>query len=272
MTKFFRLCFIFHALLQLLLFCVATAEKTKTPKAVFTAVFLEQYKSESFSYAPWGNEKEANATMVDISVGSSALSRRFVYYGEGKLNFYEKRRPREWEEDQNESKESLLGQLSADFELPKTSEPPLEYLLLFVNKKKNGLWKIYPIPFSQKKVPFGSYLFVSQSRDPLYLLFGKNEIVLPSGKSKMCPAVLEDGQRGILLKAMIQKKSQYLEVFNQKWGHAKNMRGIYFLLLNQNKLDVKRVVEFDQPMSSATGYGFSPLTVIENKEDRTQLR
>jgi hypothetical protein len=50
------------------------------------------------------------------------------------------------------------------------------------------------------------------------------------------------------------------------------MRGIYFLLLNQNKLNVKRVVEFDQPMSSATGYGFSPLTVIENKEDRTQLR
>ena len=265
MTKFFRLCFIFHAIFQLLLFCVATAEKTKTPKAVFTAVFLEQYKSESFSYAPWGNENEVNATMVDISVGSSALSRRFVYYGEGKLNFYEKRRPREWEEDQNESKENGARKLSADFELPKTSESPIEYLLLFVNKKKNGLWKIYPIPFSQKRVPFGNYLFVSQSRDPLYLLFGKNEIVLPSGKSKVCPAVLEVGQRGILLKAMIQNKSQYLEVFNQKWGHSNNMRGIYFLLLNKNKLNVKRVVEFDQPMSSASGYDLSPLTVNEGK-------
>ncbi len=265
MTKFFRLCFIFHALLQLLLFCVATAEKTKTPKAVFTAVFLEQYKSESFSYAPWGNENEVNATMVDISVGSSALSRRFVYYGEGKLNFYEKRRPREWEEDQNESKENGARKLSADFELPKTSESPIEYLLLFVNKKKNGLWKIYPIPFSQKRVPFGNYLFVSQSRDPLYLLFGKNEIVLPSGKSKVSPAVLEVGQRGILLKAMIQNKSRYLEVFNQKWGHSNNMRGIYFLLLNQKKLNVKRVVEFDQPMSSASGYDLSPLTVNEGK-------
>ena len=54
------------------------------PKALFTAVFWEKYKNESFSYAPWGNETEENATIVDISVGSSSLSRKFAYYGSGK--------------------------------------------------------------------------------------------------------------------------------------------------------------------------------------------
>ena len=54
------------------------------PKALFTAVFWEKYKNESFSYAPWGNETEENATIVDISVGSSSLSRKFAYYGNRK--------------------------------------------------------------------------------------------------------------------------------------------------------------------------------------------
>ena len=260
----------FHIIFQLCFLSICTAVETKNPKGVFTAVFWEKYKSESFSYAPWGNEKEANATMIDISVGSSSLSRRFVYYGDGKLNFYEKRRPREWEEDQNESKVKEQKKLSADFELPKSSETPIEYLLLFVNKKKNGLWKIYPIPFSQNQVPFGQYNFISQSKEQLYLLFGKNEIILPSGKSKVSPAVVEDGKRGIELKAMIQKKGQYLEVFNQKWGHSENMRGIFFLRLNENKLNVKRVIEFEQPLSAASGYNINPLIFNENNEGKSK--
>ena len=189
-------------------------------------------------------------------MGSSSLSRKFVYYGEGKLNFYVKRRPREWEvEDTNQSNETVTTNLAAEFELPQSNDGIQEFLLLFVNKKKNGLWKIYPIPFSNEKVPQGSYSFISQSSNPLYLFFGEEKFTLPSGKSKVSPAVLEQGKRGILLKVMVQKNGQYIEVFNQKWGHSSTMRGIFFLGLNGSKLKVKRVTEFAQALSSASGYG-----------------
>jgi len=230
--------------------------KNVQPRAVFSAVFWQKYNSESFSYAPWGNEKESNASMVEISVGSSSLSRKFVYYGEGKLNFYAKKRPKEWEvEDTNKSNEQSTTNLAAEFDLPQSNDGIQEFLLLYVNKKKNGLWKIYPIPFSKNEVPQGHYKFISQSRNPLILIFGEEKFTLPSGKTKVSPAVLEEGKRGVLLKVMVQKNGQYIEVFNQKWGHSSTMRGVFFLGLDGNKLKVKRVTEFEQSLSSASGYG-----------------
>ena len=245
--------------------------KNAEPKAVFSAVFWENYKSESFSYAPWGNEGEANASMAEISLGSSTLSRKFVYYGTGKINFYEKRRPREWEiVDENNSIRKPLGKLAAEFELPQGKEGMQNFVLLFVNKKKNGLWKIYPMPFSENEIPVGSYNFISQSHNPLYLVFGNEKFTLPSGKSKVSPAVLEEGKRGIMLKAMIQKNGQYLEVFNQKFGHSSTMRGMFFLGLDGEKLKVKRVTEFEQSISSASGFGLSRLQGDIQKETQAE--
>lgn len=246
---------------------VNAQEKLMEPVAVFSAVFLEKYNSESFSYAPWGNEKESNATIEEISIGSSSMSRKFVYYGDGKVNFYNKRRPREWEtEDQNNSIRQPMGVLSAEFELPQGKSGTQEFFLLFVNKKKNGLWRIYPIPFSKNEVPVGSYQFISQSRTPLYVIFGKEKFSLPPSKTKVSPAVLEEGKRGVLLQVMIQKNAQYLEVFNQRFGHSPIMRGIFFLGLEGRKLKVKKVAELSQSLSSATGYG-KPRFQTDDKED-----
>ena len=257
MLKNFQIIRFFLFLLVLIGFSQVNArEKNAQPRAVFSAVFWEKYNSESFSYAPWGNEKESNASIVEISVGSSSLSRKFVYYGEGKLNFYAKKRPKEWEvEDTNKSNEQSTTNLAAEFDLPQSNDGIQEFLLLYVNKKKNGLWKIYPIPFSKNEVPQGHYKFISQSRNPLILIFGEEKFTLPSGKTKVSPAVLEEGKRGVLLKVMIQRNARYIEVFNQKWGHSSTMRGVFFLGLDGNKLKVKRVTEFEQSLSSASGYG-----------------
>ena len=267
MLKNFQIIRFLPFLLVLIGFAQVNAqEKNVQPRAVFSAVFWEKYNSESFSYAPWGNEKELNASMTEISVGSSSLSRKFVYYGEGKLNFYAKKRPREWEvEDKNKSNEQLTTNLAAEFDLPQSNDGIQEFLLLFVNKKKNGLWKIYPIPFSKNEVPLGSYKFISQSRNPLYLIFGEEKFTLPSGKIKVSPAVLEEGKRGVLLKVMIQRNARYIEVFNQKWGHSSTMRGVFFLGLNGNKLKVKRVTEFEQGLSSAFGFGVAPVQAKINE-------
>jgi hypothetical protein len=160
--------------------------------------------------------------------------------------------------------------LVAEFELPQGKEGIQNFLLLFVNKKKNGLWKIYPIPFSENEVPLGSYNFISQSRNPLILIFGNEKFTLPSGKSKVSPAVLEEGTRGVLLKVMIQKNGQYLEVFNQKFGHSPTMRGMFFLGLDGEKLTVKRVAEFEQSISSASGFGLSRLQGEKEKPIQTE--
>ena len=63
-----------------------------------------------FSYAPWGNENDENASIVNISVGASSLSRPFVYYGDKKISFYEKIRPREWEDIDSDSDDQPSGQ------------------------------------------------------------------------------------------------------------------------------------------------------------------
>jgi hypothetical protein len=241
------------------------------PKAIFTAVFWEKYKNESFSYAPWGNETEENATIVDISVGSSSLSRKFAYYGNGKLNLYSKQRLNEWE-DENATVASNLTNIAAEFELPLSNAGVKEYLLLFTNKKKNGLWKIHPIPFSKTEIPFGSYKFVSQSRSTMYLIFGEEKITLEGGKSFICPANLVEGRRGIMLKVMMQSNGKIAEVFSQRWGHSSKMRGIFFIGMSGKKMSVKRVVEFEKPLSSASGYGLPSLQSSEQQSEEVEAQ
>ena len=265
--------FIFSLSLSQLVFPITgSADEQTQPRAVFSAVFWDKYQSKSFSYAPWGNVDDDNATMVSISVGSSSLSKQFVFYGTEKIEFYEKRRPREWEiEEGQNAEEEPVKKLAAEFEIPRLDKGIQEYVLLFINQKTSGLWKVYPIPFLKEEIPLGSYKFISQSRSALYILFGKEKIELPPGKSKVYPAVLEDGKRGMPLSVMIQKNGRYIEVFKQKFGHSSKMRGIFFLGLSGDKLSLKRVTEFDQPLTSATGYGLPPRKKGEDLEGESEL-
>ena len=259
MKRILKLSSIFHFICLLVFFDNLFCEDLPKPRGVFSAVFWEKYNSNSFSYAPWGNENDENASIVNISVGASSLSRPFVYYGDKKISFYEKIRPREWEDIDSDSDDQPLGKLAAEFEFPKDDSGDIEYLLLFINKKKNGLWNIYPIPFPKSNVPMGSYKFISQANNEIYLLFGKEKVTLSPGQNKVAKAILENGKRGINLRAMIQRNGKYFEVFNQRFGHSNNMRGIFFLSLDKNKMNVKKLVQFNQSIESASGFGLPPV-------------
>ena len=119
MKRILKLSFIFHVICLLVFFDTLFCEDLPKPRGVFSAVFWEKYNSNSFSYAPWGNENDENASIVNISVGASSLSRPFVYYGDKKISFYEKIRPREWEDIDSDSDDQPLGKLAAEFEFPK---------------------------------------------------------------------------------------------------------------------------------------------------------
>ncbi len=260
----------------LLLFGVTDPHKViasdNNPAFILSAVFWEKYKSETFSYAPWGNDDEANATMVDLSVGSSALSRKFVFYGKNKINFFNKQRPREWEiEDFNSSKIKKDLPLVAEFQLPEFNESTQEFVLLFTNKKKNGMWKIYPIAFSRDEIPYGSYKFISQSQNSLYLFWGDKKFTLHSGKTHVVNTSLKDGRNVVALQAMIQRSGQYTELLNQRYRHSANMRGLFFLGTNRNKLTVKKLVEFNRPLSYASGYGLAPTQNPSTVEPKLRL-
>jgi hypothetical protein len=82
---------------------------------------------------------------------------------------------------------------------------------------------------------------------------------------------LEDGKRGMPLSVMIQKNGRYIEVFKQKFAHSSKMRGIFFLGLSGDKLSLKRVTEFDQPLTSATGYGLPSRKKGEDADGESEL-
>lgn len=241
------------------------------PKAIFTAVFWEEFQNESFLYAPWGNESEENASIVEISVGSSALSRKFAYYGNGELNLYSNKVD-EFEESGLGNSEIILKNPTAKFQLP-LSESGItkEYLLLFTDKKSNGTWRIFPMPFSTSEIPFGSYKFISQLRSNLFFIFGQEKITLAPGKTAVVQGKPDEGQRGIMLKIMGQKNGRATDLFSQKWGHSPRMRGIYFLGMNNGEMTVKRIIELESPISASAGYGMPPITVSEQNDDAVDL-
>ena len=90
----------------------------KEPRAILSAIFWEKYNNESFSYAPWGNEMEENATLVNVTVGSSSLSRKFAYYGDGKLNFFNNQDFEESESEDDRTEKVSERKLIAEFDLP----------------------------------------------------------------------------------------------------------------------------------------------------------
>ena len=241
-----------------LLLGVTDTNKSVEPTAYFSAVFWDKYQKETFTYAPWGNENEENASMVSIAVNSNSLSRKFAFYGSDKINLFT-------ETNEETSTTEKIKNIAMEFELPLSTEKGREYILLFLNKKKNGLWKIYPVPFLKDDIPVGSFKFVSQLRSTIYLLFGKEKITLSSGKSSVSPGILEEGKRGINLKAMMKKDGRFVNLYDEDWSYSSRMRGMFFLGMNGSKLNVKRLVEFNRPLVGSLGYGVPPFTNSADK-------
>ena len=246
-------------------------EQKSTPNGIFTAVFWEKYKSEFVKFAPWGNDKEQNATLLDLSVSSDNFSRKFVFYGEENLRFYNTKILEEYEVVEDTiQKEGLIGKPFAEFKLPSTNQDILEYVLIFLGKNKDGIRKIYPIPFTQKDVPLGSFQFVSQSTIPLYIEFGKEKFVLSPRKTKLVTASTNDGEKVISMRVTIVRNGRKEEVFKQKARHFTNLRGMFFMGFGKDGISVRKFSEFESPIDRSLGFGTSSKSSpskTENEEE-----
>ena len=247
------------------------SEQKSTPNGIFTAVFWEKYKSEFVKFAPWGNDNEQNATLLDLSVSSDNFSRKFVFYGEENLRFYNTKILDEYEvvEDTVEE-EDRMGKPFAEFKLPNTNQDILEYVLIFLGKNKGGIRKIYPIPFTQKDVPLGSFQFVSQSTIPLYIEFGKEKFVLSPRKTKLVTASPNDGEKVISMRVTIVRNGRKEEVFKQRARHFTNLRGMFFMGFGKDGISVRKFSEFESPINRSLGFGTpskSSPSKTENEEE-----
>ena len=131
--------------------CLTGQPNPKKPTAVFSAVFWERFMSARFSYAPWGNQDDLNATFRDVQVGFSAPSQKFAYYGDGNLKLYSSL-PVSNSEDGGTVKSEEANERVPMAEFPFSSEgdgTTRQYLLLFLkNTKANEpKYKVHALPF-----------------------------------------------------------------------------------------------------------------------------
>jgi hypothetical protein len=75
-----------------------------------------------------------------------------------------------------------------------------------------------------------------------------------------------------MLKVMMQSNGKIAEVFSQRWGHSPKMRGIFFIGMSGKKMSVKRVVEFESPLSTASGYGLPSLKSSEQESEEVEAK
>ena len=73
------------------LFSLEESSQTSTP-AFFHTIIFEGGGSKDLTYLPWGNAEDEYATRYSIRVGSFRMTKKFCYYGNSPIRFYNKDR------------------------------------------------------------------------------------------------------------------------------------------------------------------------------------
>lgn len=233
------------------------------PKGLFSAVFWDKFKSATLHYAPWGNANEENASMEMVPVNFFSPSRKFAYYGESPLEFFSQI----YSEDGTETNYSKIGEFAFSSQATKTQES----LFLLFSKPDSQTFKVYPIGFGPSEVPFGSIKVFSQAGKTLYMTFGKEKIVLASGKSKLLQPLELSGKSNSTLVVFENVGGKYEKVFSRNLVFERSRRGVAFFSMEKKRLRFKLYQETATPLESSIGFNANPLQVAEpNTEQKVK--
>ena len=231
-------------------------DKEAKPTAVFRAVFWDRFTSKNLSYVPWGNDSEANCTILDTRVGFSYPSRSLVYYGQSPFKIF--------------SKKLILNEsddIAPDFQLTKVGEfafKPKEnvtqkFLLILLKQQRSQEFKVYPLPVSQNSLPFGSFVCYSQVKEALYLAYGSQKNILNPGKSvKFSYEEIEDIDKS-KLRVFTRRNSKYEEAMVDHSRLSRESHAVIFLSAERDRIRLKRYSMKREPVESALGFGSMPL-------------
>ncbi len=238
------------------------------PPVVFSTMLWGKGSSQTFSYAPWDNHEEENATRYEVSANAGFVSKKFAYYGKGTLQFHkaEEISDEDFQEDENSSAPKPASPILASCKFQITPGQTKEYILLVAPQNDDeGTANVYVIPFDQASVPTGSFSFSSRTSKTLYVQFGKSKFALPPKQNLVKVAQTEENARVIPLKVYVRNGGKYETVMSKEWPHAKGLRGLVYLTEASTGFEVSRIADFPQSIEQSIGYDCPPL--IPRPED-----
>jgi hypothetical protein len=241
------------------------------PTVIFSTMLWQGENSEIFSFAPWDNHEDENATMIEISATSGIVSRKFAYYGDGALRFLQSEDllVDEPEVDSNSSFTTTPRKVLANCKFQIIPGQTKEYLLLVepIKGDEAGAAKIYTIPFDQENIPTGSFAFSSRSNKTLYVQFGQSKFAVPPRSSVVKKAQVKEGSRSIPLKVFLKQGGKYEVVLSKEWPHSDALRGLVYLTETPSGVQVTRIADFPQSVEQAMGFGSAPTRITPKKPD-----
>lgn len=235
--------------------------KKPSPKALFSIMLWNTQGSQNLAYAPWGNEGDGNATVVPFTVSSGMPSSKCSFYGVGELNLLRQKEPYEFEEGENPYESVSM------IRLPSSADKLSDSLILLTPSAEEKSWMTRTLSFDEKTIPKGHFTFTSQLPSPIGLVFGESKFTLSRGKTEKIKATTKDKESEVMeLSAYLPKNGKYEMVFSRKWPYSPDLRGMYFLGMQRNRIRVSRIVEFSLPVENTLGFGLPSVSTPVSKE------
>lgn len=229
------------------------------PTAILQAVCWDRFASKNLSYFPWGNDRDENATNLDLNIGFSSPTLPFVYYGESPIKFFVKEMDRDLPKEETE--QSIFNQVG-EFDFTSRNGNPARYLLLFLTQQGKSKVKIFSISLKQESLPYGTFNCYSQFKENLYLAYGNQKQSLAPGKSVRFKQN-ESTTNSSEIKIFRRENGDYIEEITEYIKVNEGSRGIVFLSPNRKRLKMKRYYLNQTPPESMIGYGIEATIAVE---------
>jgi len=239
-------------------------EKEPSPKALFQAVFWENDISQRFTYAPWGNAPDGNATLLNLNVHSSRLSPKFLYYGESPLTLYQTK-----ESDRAEVTPHPIEHLEIACQYEFQEQGGIREEILFLREEGKKL-TVKSYPFSSEKTGNGMYQFVSFAQITTYLSVGEQKFALPPGKTKNINLSSEDS-KNVRITIYLKEDQEFKKVYSRKVMNHQSKRGIFFLRAKDDMINIMPIIDNQSTaLVRAIGYGVPPQTKKAPEKEKNE--
>ena len=243
------------------------------PSAFFQAILWDSEEAETFTYAPWGNAEDQNASLLNISISSDTLTRRFAYYGTSPLRLYRQKEEtgksspntlngNSWDSDQWELAVEYNFQIGENHVTTAIKEEVL--MLRKVNLNK---FKVYALPFSVDKVPKGSFLFQSFAKEDTFFRVGSKKFKLSAGVSRLIAPKAGESEKSLEIEGFLLRNQKYQLAMQRNIGAFEKKRGIFIINAKGNAIKPYTLIERHSNYENAFGYGVRPLTNEPTLED-----
>ena len=187
------------------LFSLEESPETSAP-AFFHTIIFEGGGSEDLTYTPWGNTEDENATRYSIRVGSFRMTKKFCYYGNSPIRFY------------NQDRELVF-----EHEFSRNGSEGFEQIIL-IRRLRDGKLTSHGIPFDESLVPMGSFLLQSFANESTFFKAGETKMSIQSGKSRLFHS--GENTKDLSVKGYLMRNGKYKEALTQNISNPLSKRGI----------------------------------------------